>query len=793
LKYYIAIIILIFSTLLHAQQLNDDVDYEYDRAYLEKLIEEQINAYREYKKLPSFKQDNILTSAAEDQSLYILRSGKVSHNQPSSKKETPFNRVMFYDGMHGKVGENCFKIVVGSFLKLPGEEKKTKIKSYNNVATAIAQGWVQSPEGKLIIGNAKYVNSGIAVIFNEKEKTIVATHVVGSEPFVLPEGVKPMKGEFGIEPFNNSKCSSMESKYSYLPQLMTDNIFFKNGEIYFYFHDLELFNNVLSESRDGIAIDIISRDQFSCQTGNKFYPSNIHSGILLPPIFKSQIFGKNELKESNELEVSLGPIPSYVDTNNVEFNLLIIKDNCLCQTIVYNSLGGENLQSLDLKLLMDTLSVSNQIDSVMNQFSFTIPFERNKSQYNSDDIKPFLDSLSLKRFDLKKIEVIAYSSLDGGIEGNKIIQQKRANSILNVIQKYKLQNVETEIVTKENWEGFYESIKGSPYEKELLKYSKEELRKIINSDTLKYNLEPYLESQREAKIILTVEKIFMDSALFKVLPQRFNVAIKRKDYTKAKVYQSVMLKNISNGKINIAEVLNVKIPHFKETVPFINNQIALRWYTSSTLNKDSLHNYMIGDIATQLLVDPTNSYLLYNKIVLRLLLWSNNYKREADPKLVLREIKQLINTNIEKRMINRLLLNYNIISADYYYENKKFKEREKSLDEVQKALLSSDLDRNHTFKIANYFMFQMRIKWAIDIMKPLAIKKSIDEEFLFTFLTLAIYDKEKVPEIEYLDIMKRAKEMNKERFCELFGFPNMSFQLLKNLSVKEMYCKTCNE
>ena len=140
-----------------------------------------------------------------------------------------------------------------------------------------------------------------------------------------------------------------------------------------------------------------------------------------------------------------------------------------------------------------------------------------------------------------------------------------------------------------------------------------------------------------------------------------------------------------------------------------------------------------------------------------------------------------------------------LFGALYYYskniimdENKKFKEREKALEDVRKALLSANFDRNQTFKIANYFMFQMRIGWAIDIMKPFALKPTIDEEFLFTFLTLAIYDKEKVPEKDYLELMNRAKEMNKERFCKLFGFPNMSFQLLKDLTVKEMYCKTCN-
>ena len=89
-------------------------------------------------------------------------------------------------------------------------------------------------------------------------------------------------------------------------------------------------------------------------------------------------------------------------------------------------------------------------------------------------------------------------------------------------------------------------------------------------------------------------------------------------------------------------------------------------------------------------------------------------------------------------------------------------------------------------------MLQLRIDWAIDIMKPFAVKKNIDEEFLFTFLTVAIYNKEKVPQNEFEKFMNRAKELNKERFCKLFGFPNMSFQLLKDISVKKLYCETCN-
>ncbi len=794
MKQLIVIPILLLSSFFNVfgQKALDNINLKkINASFLEQLIEEKINEERAQKNQHALKQDPILKLAAADQSDYILKGGRVVHDQSNKKKATPFDRVMFYEGLINEVGENCMQTALGAKVKVAGSTARVTLKTYRDVATAIASAWISAKESPDVIFNSGYYNVGTSVMVDAKSKKIVATQVYGSEPFIVPQNAKIDKDDYKIQSYSADKCGELERNYPYLPELMSDNIFFKDGQIYFYFHDLELFKSIMKNGNDGIALDVISRNQFSCETGNRLYPSKIHKGILLPPLSKSYLFGKNELKDDGQVEVSLGPIPDFVDTNNVEFTLLIIQEGCLCQTIVYNSLGGENLRSLNLDFIMDTLSVSNQADSILNRLSFTVPFERGKSDYKMADIKPFLDSLSLNRYDLKKIEIIAYSSIEGSEKENMELQKKRANSILKAIKEYKLQDVETEIKTEENWEGFYRSLKGSPYEPEILKLSKEEIKKIVNSDTLEYNLEPYLEDQRQAKINLIVEKIFMDSALYNVLLERFKKSLKTKDYTKAKVYQSFIFSAVKKGKIAPAEVLSIEIPHLKQTVALNNNQIAFRWEYFKTQNRDSLNKYLIRDVQTQQVVDPSNAYLEYNRILIKLLLWSEKFDREADPKYLLKDIKALYNRDIEPHKIHQLLLNYHIISADYYYEVKKFRERDKSLNEVKKILLQSQLNRNQTLKIANYFMFQMRIDWAIELMKPWAEKKNIDEEFLFTFLTVAIYNRELVTPKEYQQFMIRAKDMNQERFCKLFGYPNMSFQLLKDLSVKEIYCNTC--
>lgn len=776
-----------------SQQPSDNINLKkFKTQFLEQLIEKKINENRLAQSLKELKADNILKLAASDQSDHILKTGKVEHEQPNKKKQTPFDRVMFYDGLHNEIGENCMQTVLGAKVKIPGTNTRLTLKSYDDVANAFVSAWISAKESPNVVFNKFYYTVGTSVVFDAKSKKIIATQVYGSEPFILPEGFKQVKDDYKLEPYNKEKCADIDKNFPYLPELLSDNIFYKNGQIYFYFHDLELLKNVLSANNDAIAIDIISRNQFSCETGNRLYPSKIHSGILLPPVNKSYLLSKNELKDDGQVEVSLGPIPSYVDTNNVEFTLLIIKGNCLCQTIVYNSLAGENLKSLDLSFIMDTLSVSNKPDSVTNQLKFTVPFQKNKFDYNMDDIAPFLDSISLNRYDLKKIEIVAYSSIEGSEKENKLLQEKRAQSILKTIKEYKLQDVPTSIKTEENLTGFYESIKGSPYEKQFTGLSKEAILKIVNSDTLTYNLEPYLEDQRKAEITLTVEKIYMDTALFKELPSKFKNAIKTKDYAKAKIYQSLLFNAVKEGKADEDEVLKIAIPHFKETVSMNSNQLAFRWFYNKEQNKDSLYKQLLKEIQIQLNINPLNPYLNYNKTILNLLLWSEDLMRETDPKNLLKDIKSLYGTELEPYKVHQLLLNYNIISADYYYETKKFKERDKALLEVKKMLLQSQLNKKQVERISEYFIFQMRISWAIELMKPWVENPNIEEDFLFTFLTIAIYDNKLIPEAEYNKLLNRAKAMNKERFCKLFGFPNMSFQLLKNLSVKQIYCETCH-
>lgn len=762
----------------------------FDAEKLSSLINEKVNLFRTENNLNALLVNKQLTKAADLHVNYIKKTKKVQLNETRESTSTTFKRVLKSKGMFSQTAESVFAFTLPDIKK--AGRNKNNINSYNDLAEVIVQAWVNDKKNKYILLNNEYFYTGVAAAYNDKNKTVYISQVYASAPFDISDIKINKQNAFRIKPFSKNKCGSFLANNPNLAELLANNIVVENNNIYFYYHDLNFFKNNFKKSKDAITVDIVFRKQFECNSGNKLFPSEVHNGLLLKPTKKGKLFASNQLKKSGEMYVKLGKIPTGFDSTNAEINLLIIKEGCLCQSIFFNNLDGENLTLLDLPLVMDTLSLQTKPDSLTKHLSFTVPFVRNKWEFNEEDIKPFLDSLELNRYNIKKIEITAFSSIEGDSLKNAQLQINRANSILQVIEKYNLQKIEKKIITKENWEGFYESLMGSPYESKLKGLSKPQVRAMLLTDSLGFLIEPYLEDQRKAEVLLTVESVFIDSLLPSTLLSRFEKALKQNEFDKAKALQSLLFQYAIQGKINELSTYQYELTRLKENSSILNNQLVYKECFNSQSNTDSFKQIFKEEFLALYYTDPSNPYVLYNKLILELEFWAKDILKQPDPELLLKEMKRLYSTRIENWRINRLILNYHILAADYYYEKKDFAKREKELKEVRKFIFSAKLDREQTYAMARYFIFQLRVDWATELMLPWIKSKNYNEDFLFIFLSIAVYDTKKVTEQEYTNLMKRALVLNKERYCKLFGYPNMSFQLLKNNAIKSEYCKHCN-
>jgi len=417
-----------------------------------------------------------------------------------------------------------------------------------------------------------------------------------------------------------------------------------------------------------------------------------------------------------------------------------------------------------------------------------------------EDIKPFLDSIQLNRFNIKEIDVKAYSSIEGNPISNEKLQQKRAESILKAIKEYQLQEVKTKIETEENWDGFYESIKGSPYDADFRNKDHNEVRSIVNSDTLLYDLEPYLEGQRKAEITIFVESIYIDSLNSENLLEKFNKSIKDEDFIRAKAIQTLLYRAVLKEELDKEVLFDGEIPQFKEYVPLANNRLAFLLEFDGEIHSDSLINALKMEVEALLGVDPSNGHINFNKQAIKLYYWAKDLNiliidhdnKINQPKDFYKDIRKLYNTKIDNYYVNRLLLNYNIIAADYYYERQDFKNRIRALKQVKKYVKKAKLNREQTLSMSRYFIFQMQIDWAVQIMLPYINKRDFDEDFLLTFLTIAVYDEKHVPEEKLYTFFEIASTSYPAGYCAMFGSNGMSLQYLSDLTLKSIYCKTCH-
>jgi hypothetical protein len=94
---------------------------------------------------------------------------------------------------------------------------------------------------------------------------------------------------------------------------------------------------------------------------------------------------------------------------------------------------GFYFDTLTNKSAFDTSLTEQERYILQNKvLRFEIPFEKNKSEYSSADIKPLYDSLNLTDFNIKKITIRAYSSIEGNEERNNLAIPVRFVPVISV-------------------------------------------------------------------------------------------------------------------------------------------------------------------------------------------------------------------------------------------------------------------------------------------------------------------------------------------------------------------------
>ena len=165
----ITLLVLFFNlTILSAQ------DLQLNYSDLEDDVLQLINEHRETLKLVPLEKDVVLQKAAQDQSNYMLKIKRLSHEQTSVEKKHPKNRIKFHGGSDFHTyGENVLYLTIA-----PKNYTKEDI---TTLAKKIYTEWEISPPHYANMVSNEYTYASLAFAFDPKSKRLYATTVFGNK------------------------------------------------------------------------------------------------------------------------------------------------------------------------------------------------------------------------------------------------------------------------------------------------------------------------------------------------------------------------------------------------------------------------------------------------------------------------------------------------------------------------------------------------------------------------------------------------------------------------------------
>lgn len=594
--------------------------------------------------------------------------------------------------------------------------------------------------------------------------------------------------------YDSQLCQKFNQAFYNRPKEVKFGIKREKANLFFETNNKDWFNSLFVNAYDGVAIDIVTKDRYACDVSD-IEPVQI-KGTLLPPVFAKRL--KSGLKKSGNTlyRVLVGRIPANLLDKELEFNTLFLNDRTLCQYYVLYDLEAYPWDLLDMGMYLDSITYnakeikanSEETYVLKNKtLKFKIPFEKNKSEYSQDDIKPLYDSLRLTDFNIKSIHIKAYSSVEGSLERNIKLQEQRASSIVKAIQTFQKPSITNVISSSENWVEFLNAIENTKHE-DLKHLSKAQIKaKLVGA--LATEMEPILKQHRKALVTLELEKkdVYKDLSATELL-NKFNASIVSDKLDEAQKIQNSLFEKLKNKEASPDLLNKMEVPNQFKYVAFLNKNSAYK-YLLEAPNLLIVYNELL-ELEK---LAPKDKRIKYNIAVTKLKLW--RYKAlTVDKNKLKSELKALKNYGISDQLITRLLVNYHIIIAEDLMRKQDYTNKDKAVKFIEANYSKFKLSDYDYLSLAQFFSYYANTEMSVALLKDKVKRIDIDENLLFYYLNLTIINPELTKTSDYRTIMLNALNMNKSRYCKLFnpfGEGGVTFQLLEDNYLRSTYCESC--
>jgi hypothetical protein len=570
-----------------------------------------------------------------------------------------------------------------------------------------------------------------------------------------------------------------------------------NGDIFLSMDSKIWFNKIFKNNSYGVTIDLVSKDRYACNISVED-ENSLPKGTMTVPIYKDEMVNASLELADNLIYTKVGKVPTKLKGKVLEGNLVILNGPYICYYTNFVNIDRNVWQLLPMGLFTDSLINNSLADdnekstkyffTYSKKVELSIPFDKSSSNFNSADLSKTYDSLSLSKFSLKKVDIRAYSSIEGSEKTNKILMQKRADTIIKALKKYDPSLKRINVITAENWLDFYTDIDTTKHS-DLNSFSKIKIKQKLIDKTMLAEIEPLLARERKAIVTLYLEEksaeveIQNDSII-----AQFNDAINKKYIDKARNIQKEVVGRIFDNKLPLDYLGKLEVPKSKGFISLQNDKEVYKYLLRATSEYEALDNF----IALKK-IDSTNGRINYNICALKFFMWK--YGNDSTiKKHLLKEINQLTKQGINKSLVTRMLINYQIMKSEDDMIKANYKGKDSALTIIRTIYNEIKLNDEDVYAIAKYFSYYAKQEWAMEIVAPRIGKLNVSEDLVFYYLNLLFYKPNEYGTPEFNKATINAINLNKKRYCNFF-LPNdkggASMQLLDHEEIKNTYCAEC--
>ena len=638
--------VILFSITVSQAQENFNIDD------LPTILVRELNKFRLKNGLDTFEVNQVLIDAAAIDCNKFAKAGVAKVDPEKVKK----NLVKAGGTQKGE------EVTMLSPVSKGRDNYKTA-----EVAKVIWTRWENNKKDKEILLKPQYMLIGIKCVMQKDGKKIVATAVFGGYDS-FNTGAK-MKKELAV-PFNTKSkklltpdaksCKSCEKWKNY--DVLQKGLKVENGKIYLEYANLKDLKRLLKKTKDGLAVDVVQRSQYEKADYNIVDNNYQNKGIMGKVIAKDQVFAKNLIKPDpkakkkvkiNKLKIEMGKFNPKI-TGPYELNLIVVQDGHVCKTVTRSYLEkGDQESSTPVGIIPADSTVglkpAFEPKSESSILNFTIPFEKNKSEFKPEDIAPLIKALNKPDFMIDGLYIYAYSSIEGDANANAKLQRKRAESVTNVLQSMQKNKITPNIETKDSWALFELEMEDGKYA-DLVKLGKEKAIKKINNDGALLNeLEPVLAKQRFAQMVMDVTYDISGDKEQKFTTVSFNRAIKANKMSQAyKIMEYASTQKIA--KKYTEDVLDsFKIPENPQFINLLNNKAYYNYLANSSIVDEDDY----AEFKRLEKIDPASDVVRFNRIFCSIKIDSTTGTKEQQAKMQ-QEIDALYKAKISKKLVDGL-------------------------------------------------------------------------------------------------------------------------------------------